>query len=103
MRIEINPTIAATGGLRTACPRSFASTGPLAVRSAYLLPLTSLLEEYAAHMVSIEPIRPLPAVPYLKIPEDGAPYLTGSRCGACGQIFLGERQVCGRCCARDKM
>ncbi len=44
-----------------------------------------------------------PAVPYLKIPESGEPYLVGSRCGACGEIFLGERQVCARCCARDRM
>lgn len=47
--------------------------------------------------------RPRPAVPYLKIPETGEPYLAGSRCRACGEIFLGERQVCARCCARDRM
>lgn len=44
-----------------------------------------------------------PALPYLKIPETGEPYLSGSRCDACGEIFLGERQVCARCYARDRM
>ncbi len=47
--------------------------------------------------------RPLPAVDYLKIPEDGEPYLEGSKCGACGAVYLGSRQVCSRCAARDQM
>ena len=38
--------------------------------------------------------KPLPVVPYLKIPEDGDPYLEGHKCGACGATFLGERTVC---------
>ena len=38
--------------------------------------------------------KPLPAVDYLKIPEDGDPYLEGYKCGECGAIFLGERSVC---------
>ena len=46
---------------------------------------------------------PLPAVPYLKLPEGGAPYLEGHRCGECGAIFLGERSVCSKCGARGKM
>jgi uncharacterized OB-fold protein len=45
----------------------------------------------------------VPSVPYLKIDESGEPYLTGSRCGACGQIFFGERDICARCAARGKM
>ena len=45
----------------------------------------------------------LPAVGYLKIPEDGDPYLEGYKCGNCGSIFLGERSVCSKCFARDKM
>lgn len=44
-----------------------------------------------------------PLVPILKRDSDGAPYLAGSRCDACGQIFAGERQVCARCTARGKM
>ena len=45
----------------------------------------------------------LPAVSYLKIPEDGDPYLEGHKCGNCGAVFLGERTVCSKCFARDKM
>ena len=47
--------------------------------------------------------QPLPAVPYLKIPEDGDPYLEGHKCGACGATFLGECSVCSKCGARDQM
>ena len=44
--------------------------------------------------------KPLPAVDYLKIPDDGEPYLEGHRCQACGAIFLGARSVCSKCGAR---
>lgn len=47
--------------------------------------------------------RPLSAVSYLKVPEEGEPYLQGSRCGACGAVFLGERHICSKCGARDRM
>lgn len=47
--------------------------------------------------------QPLPVVPYLKIPEQGDPYLEGHRCGACGATFLGERNTCSKCGARDQM
>lgn len=43
-----------------------------------------------------------PLVPYLKV-EGGKPYIAGSRCGACGQVFVGERQVCAKCSARGAM
>ncbi len=46
---------------------------------------------------------PLPAVDYLKIPEDGEPYLEGSKCTNCGAIFLGARSVCSKCATRDAM
>jgi uncharacterized OB-fold protein len=42
-------------------------------------------------------------VEYLKIPDDGEPYLEGHKCGNCGAIFLGERSVCSKCGARDQM
>ena len=45
----------------------------------------------------------LPAAPHLKIPEDGDPYLQGSRCGKCQAVFLGERDICSACGARDDM
>ena len=47
--------------------------------------------------------KPLPAVAYLKIPDDGDPYLEGSRCGSCGAVFLGERSICSKCGARHNM
>ncbi len=46
---------------------------------------------------------PLPAVDYLKIPESGEPWLEGSKCRACGAIYLGTRSVCSKCAARDQM
>ena len=47
--------------------------------------------------------KPLPVVDFLKIPDDGEPYLEGHKCGACGATFLGERAVCSKCGARDQM
>ncbi len=46
---------------------------------------------------------PLPVVDYLKIPEEGDPYLEGHRCGSCGAIFLGPRANCSSCGARDAL
>jgi len=46
---------------------------------------------------------PLPAVPFLKIPEQGDPYLEGCVCQRCASIFLGERAVCSKCGARNQM
>ena len=45
----------------------------------------------------------LPVVEYLKLPEDGDPYLEGHKCGDCISIFLGEREVCSNCTARGKI
>lgn len=47
--------------------------------------------------------KPLPVVPFLKIPEKGDPYLEGHKCKSCGAIFLGARSVCSKCTARDQM
>ena len=47
--------------------------------------------------------KPLPAVGYLKIPEDGEPYLQGCKCSNCGAVFLGERDNCSKCGARGGM
>ncbi|MCY3820311.1 MAG: Zn-ribbon domain-containing OB-fold protein [Gammaproteobacteria bacterium] len=47
--------------------------------------------------------KPLPAVAYLKIPDEGDPYLEGHRCDACGAIFLDARRVCAKCGVRDRM
>lgn len=47
--------------------------------------------------------KPLPAVDYLKLPDDGDPYLEGSKCQKCGAIYPGARHVCAKCGARDAM
>jgi uncharacterized OB-fold protein len=44
-----------------------------------------------------------PATSYTRIDADGTPYLEGSRCDACGAVFLGSRENCGRCGARRRM
>jgi uncharacterized OB-fold protein len=46
---------------------------------------------------------PLPVVPFLKIPDDGDPYLEGCVCKRCDTTFLGQRSVCCKCGARDQM
>ncbi len=46
---------------------------------------------------------PLPVVPFLKIPDKGDPYLEGNKCKACGAVFLGDRQTCAKCYARDQI
>ena len=45
----------------------------------------------------------LPVVSFLKIPEDGEPYLEGHRCNECGSVYLGARANCSKCGARDSM
>ncbi|HCD28483.1 MAG TPA: hypothetical protein DER02_13245 [Gammaproteobacteria bacterium] len=47
--------------------------------------------------------QPLPAVPFLKLPEGGDPYLEGHKCSNCGATYLGERSVCSKCGTRDQM
>ncbi len=51
----------------------------------------------------VEAKQPLPVVGFLKIPEDGDPYLEGHQCRNCQAIFLGERSACSKCGARDGM
>ncbi len=46
---------------------------------------------------------PLPVVDFLKIPENGDPYLEGHKCTECGAIFLDTRSACSKCGARDKL
>lgn len=45
--------------------------------------------------------KPLPAARHLRIPDEGDPYLEGSRCAQCGAVFLGEREYCSKCGAGD--
>jgi uncharacterized OB-fold protein len=44
--------------------------------------------------------KPLPAVDFLKIPDEGEPYLEGYKCSACGAIVLADRPACPKCAAR---
>lgn len=46
---------------------------------------------------------PLPVISALKLPDDGDPYLEGSKCTECSAVFLGSRQTCSSCGARDAM
>jgi uncharacterized protein len=46
---------------------------------------------------------PLPVVPFLKVPTEGAPYLEGSLCRGCKAVFVGQRSVCSKCGARDQL
>ena len=46
---------------------------------------------------------PLPIVSFLKIPEQGDPYLEGYRCESCSAVFLGQRSICAKCGTRDRM
>jgi uncharacterized OB-fold protein len=43
----------------------------------------------------------LPVVDYLKLPENGDPFLEGHKCSKCNAMFLGERKVCSSCFSRD--
>ena len=40
-----------------------------------------------------------PIVPFLRVPDDGEPYLVGERCKACGSVYLGKRRACSKCTA----
>ena len=46
---------------------------------------------------------PLPVTDFVKIPENGEPYLEGYKCSNCSTIFIGKRQVCSKCFARDQL
>ena len=48
-------------------------------------------------------VGPLPVVPFLKIPDAGDPYLEGYKCNVCSAVFLGERDVCAKCSARNQL
>ena len=66
------------------------------------MPSPGTLERVDVPDAEISPT-PLPAVPYLKIPEGGDPYLEGYRCGRCGAVFLSERLACASCTTRGQI
>ena len=45
----------------------------------------------------------LPAVGYIKIPENGQPYLEGLKCQQCNAVFIDQRTVCAKCGARNQL
>ena len=45
----------------------------------------------------------LPVVDYLKLPENGEPFLEGHTCSKCDAMFLGERKVCSSCFSRGSL
>ena len=45
----------------------------------------------------------LPVVDYLKLPENGEPFLEGHKCSKCNAIFLGERKVFSSCFSRGSL
>ncbi len=45
--------------------------------------------------------KPLPVVPFLKIPDKGDPYLEGHKCKSCGAIVLQSLRACPKCGGRE--
>jgi len=45
----------------------------------------------------------LPVVDYIKLPEDGDPYLEGHKCYECSSIYLKKRKACSKCFSRKEM
>lgn len=43
-----------------------------------------------------------PILPIIRT-DAATPYLAGTRCGACGEIFTGDRDICAACTARGQM
>ncbi len=41
--------------------------------------------------------------PFVQRDDKGAPFLAGSKCGACGHVYVGLRSVCARCAVRGQM
>lgn len=46
---------------------------------------------------------PTPILQALKIDKERKPYLEGSKCRACGYIYLGNREICAKCFARGDL
>ena len=42
-----------------------------------------------------------PIVPFLRVPDDGEPYLVGQRCPGCRAVYLSTRRACSRCTAQE--
>ena len=46
-----------------------------------------------------------PILPFLRLPDDpkDKPYLYGSKCKACGTVYIGGRMGCSRCLSTEPM
>lgn len=44
-----------------------------------------------------------PATPYMAFNANGDPFLRGSRCKQCAEVYLGERANCAKCTTRGQM
>jgi uncharacterized OB-fold protein len=44
-----------------------------------------------------------PLAPFIRRDKKGAPWLVGSRCEACGALFVGDREACAACTARGRL
>ena len=44
-----------------------------------------------------------PLIPAIHTDAEGVHYLAGSRCEACGKLFVGARTICAACGARGRM
>jgi uncharacterized protein len=110
--MPFRPTDPNLAGLRGACPDTGTNRRPVGVTHqppsvvslrARHFPLPEGQRHSASCKGETLSAKPLPAVDYLKIPDSGDPYLEGYKCAECGAIFLGERHVCSKCGARDKL
>jgi hypothetical protein len=54
-------------------------------------------------MSETQTAKPLPVVPFLKIPDDGAAYLEGFRCSNCQHVFLEHHPACASCFKRGTL
>ena len=54
-----------------------------------------------AESAADKPLRPV--VPFLRLPDAGAPRFRGLRCDACAAVFLDRRASCAKCAARGRL
>jgi uncharacterized OB-fold protein len=54
-------------------------------------------------MSETETAKPLPAAAFIKIPDEGQPYLEGFRCDKCAAVLLSDRPACPACFARGSL
>jgi uncharacterized OB-fold protein len=53
--------------------------------------------------VATAPSKPLPAASFIKIPDQGEPYLEGFRCSNCDAVHLNDHPACPACRKRGTL